>query len=234
MHLGFELVTDLPRAVARARFVTRRRIEAVTVDGARVLLTRGGTTLERGRAPLTEPARSRSGATAVIEKTVVLVRRPDGRVLRLLGHTGPVMSVRFSRDGQRVVTASRDNDARVWDARSGTPLLTLRGHFGAVRDASFSPDGRWIVTAGPQTAALWDAGTGARLFFLAGHVRPLTTASFDESGTLIVTGDLEGVVRWYSCEICVRGPHLLRLAEQRLRATAVPFSPAERNRYIGG
>lgn len=228
-----ELVTDLPRAVARARFVTRRRIEAVTVDGARVLLTRGGRTLERGRAPLTEPARSRSGATAVIEKTVVLVRRPDGRVLRLLGHTGPVMSVRFSRDGQRVVTASRDNDARVWDARSGTPLLTLRGHFGAVRDASFSPDGRWIVTAGPQTAALWDAGTGARLFFLAGHLRPLTTASFDESGTLIVTGDLDGVVRWYSCEICVRGPQLLRLAEQRLRATGRTLSPAERRRYLG-
>jgi WD40 repeat protein len=31
----------------------------------------------------------------------------------------------FSRDGQRIVTASRDKTARVWDAASGQLLATL-------------------------------------------------------------------------------------------------------------
>ena len=62
--------------------------------------------------------------------------------MRLVGHTGAVVSARFSSDGTRVVTGSRDNDARVWEARTGQPQLTLIGHFGTVSDASFSPDGR--------------------------------------------------------------------------------------------
>ena len=34
-------------------------------------------------------------------------------------HEGAVNSAQFSPDGQRVVTASADNTARVWDAASG-------------------------------------------------------------------------------------------------------------------
>jgi WD40 repeat protein len=37
-------------------------------------------------------------------------------------HEVPVHSASFSPDGTRVVTASWDNAARVWDARSGQPL----------------------------------------------------------------------------------------------------------------
>jgi WD40 repeat protein len=144
------------------------------------------------------------------------------------------MSARFSRDGTRLVTASRDNDARIWDTWTGESLVTLRGHFGVVRDASFSPDGRWVVTAGPQTGALWDSTSGARLFFLYGHQKPLSAATFDETGTRILTGGLDGQVRQYRCEICVTGPALLRLAERRLGSTDRTLSAAERRRYLGG
>ena len=37
----------------------------------------------------------------------------------LQGHTGMVYSVAFSPDGKRVLTGSRDNTARVWDATTG-------------------------------------------------------------------------------------------------------------------
>ena len=77
-----------------------------------------------------------------------VVRLPGGVVLR--GHANDVTSVRYSADGTRVITASRDRDARIWDPRTGTSLVTLTGHFGAVADASLSPDGRWAVTAGPR------------------------------------------------------------------------------------
>ena len=40
----------------------------------------------------------------------------------LKGHTGYVRSAAFSGDGKRVVTASRDSTARVWDAESGRNL----------------------------------------------------------------------------------------------------------------
>ena len=53
----------------------------------------------------------------------------------------------FSPDGTRIVTASGDRTAKVWDAETGAETLTLKGHTGDVFSASFSPDGKRIVTA---------------------------------------------------------------------------------------
>src|SRR2546429_5189152 len=47
---------------------------------------------------------------------------------------------------QRVVTASDDETARVWDAKAGQPLTEPLKHEGMVRSAEFSPDGKRIVT----------------------------------------------------------------------------------------
>ena len=71
-------------------------------------------------------------------------------------------SAAFSPDGQRIVTASADKTARVWDAATGKPIgEPLKGHEGAVKSAAFSPDGKRIVTASlDKTARIWDAATG--------------------------------------------------------------------------
>ena len=114
-----------------------------------------------------------------------LVRLPGGVVLR--GHANAVTSVRYSADGSRVITASRDRDARIWDPRDGTSLVTLSGHFGAVADASLSPDGRFAVTAGPGTAGIWDARTGELLNYLRGHTKPLVSAVWTPDGRTVVT-----------------------------------------------
>jgi WD40 repeat protein len=65
----------------------------------------------------------------------------------------------FSLDGKRIVTASRDRTARIWDAATGEPIAVLGGHDGPVRSAAFSPDGRLILTTSDdKTARLWDIG----------------------------------------------------------------------------
>jgi hypothetical protein len=65
----------------------------------------------------------------------------------LTGHTGSVASAVFSPDGARVLTASADNTARLWEAASGRLLVTLEGHQGPVSNAVFSPDGARVLTA---------------------------------------------------------------------------------------
>jgi dipeptidyl aminopeptidase/acylaminoacyl peptidase len=69
----------------------------------------------------------------------------------------------FSPDGLRVVTASRDNTARVWDAATGEALSEPMAHDGEVHSAQFSADGQRVVTAsGDRTARVWDIPTTTR------------------------------------------------------------------------
>jgi len=56
--------------------------------------------------------------------------------------------VAWSPDGRRLVTASDDDTAKVWDATSGQELLTLRGHNYSVNSVAWSPDRRRIASAG--------------------------------------------------------------------------------------
>jgi WD40 repeat protein len=81
-----------------------------------------------------------------------------------------VSSGAFSPDGPRIVTASQDGTARIWDAVSGRVIAGLRGHARPVLSAAFSPDGSRIVTASQdRTARMWDVATGKEISVLRGH-----------------------------------------------------------------
>jgi WD40 repeat protein len=61
-------------------------------------------------------------------------------------HEGKVYSARFSPDGQRIVTDSKDKTARVWDAATGKAISQPMKHEDQVCFAQFSPDGQRVVT----------------------------------------------------------------------------------------
>ena len=88
----------------------------------------------------------------------------------LRGHDELVYSAAFSPDGSRIVTASFDKTARIWDAATGKEIAVLRGHEDDVNSAAFSPDGSRIVTASDdKTARIWDAASGKEIAVLRGH-----------------------------------------------------------------
>ena len=70
---------------------------------------------------------------------------------------------RLVRTAARILTASADNTAKLWDAASGK-LIASFDHQGTVWWAAFSPDGARILTASwDKTAKLWDTATPAEL-----------------------------------------------------------------------
>jgi WD40 repeat protein len=102
-------------------------------------------------------------------------------------HGGWVSSAQFSADGQRVVTASWDQTARVWDAATGKTLSEPMKHDGAVWSAEFSADGQRVVTASNQTARVWDAATGKALGEPMKHDAMVYSAQFSPDGQRVVT-----------------------------------------------
>jgi eukaryotic-like serine/threonine-protein kinase len=99
-----------------------------------------------------------------------------------------VSSASFSPDGSRILTASGDYSATVWNAMTGDRVLILKGHTSFVSSASFSQDGSRVVTASrDKTVKIWDAQSGAELLTLMGHTDPVNSASFSADGSRIVT-----------------------------------------------
>jgi WD40 repeat protein len=79
-------------------------------------------------------------------------------------HSRFVSCVRFSPDGNRVISVGGDKKGVIYDGKTGDKLLELsaeNGHSGGIYSASWSPDGKELLTAsGDKTCKIWDAATG--------------------------------------------------------------------------
>jgi len=147
----------------------------------------------------------------------------DTSLLLLRGHEGEVWSAVFSPDGSRVVTASPDKTARVWDGVTGRELAVLRGHEDRVSSAAFSLDGARVVTASAdKTARVWDAESGRELSVLRGHEDALCSAAFSPDGARVVTASADKTARVWDAgtghELCV-------LRSQTAPVVSARFSP---------
>jgi WD40 repeat protein len=126
--------------------------------------------------------------------TPTISAQPKAFFLR--GHTGAVRSATLSSDGRKIVTASDDHTAQVWDADLGNEIAILRGHTDKVWGASFSTDGSQVVTASyDHTARIWDAASGKQLAVLEGHEDWVHSASFSRDGRRVVTASQDKTAR---------------------------------------
>ncbi len=128
------------------------------------------------------------------------------------GHSSAVCSAEFNCAGDRIVTASMDGTAKIWDVTSGRCIATLEGHRGDrvdVRSAHFNVVGDKIVTASMDgTAKIWDVATGRCITTLEGHTGWVFSARFNVAGDKIVTASEDRTAKVWSVETgtweCIR------------------------------
>ncbi|MEH2181535.1 AAA-like domain-containing protein, partial [Nostoc sp.] len=118
---------------------------------------------------------------------------------QLQGHENRITSASFSPDGQRILTTSLDNIARLWDLQ-GKEIAKLQGHESYITSASFSRDGQRILTASyDKTARLWDL-QGKEIAKLQGHEGYITSASFSRDGQRILTASYDKTARLWDLQ----------------------------------
>lgn len=126
----------------------------------------------------------------------------SGRIEQtLLEHTGEILSLAFSRDGNFLASSSGDATAGVWDLRGeGRPKMrVLRGHTQEVFGVAFSPDGSRLATvSADKTGRVWSAATGQVLAVLQGHRDIVHCLAWRPDGQVIATGGFDQTVRYWA------------------------------------
>lgn len=80
---------------------------------------------------------------------------------RLSGQASRIMTVAFTPDGRRLVTAGWDQQVKIWDSSTGQEALTLRGHRGVVTSVAVSTDGKRIASVSEdETVRVWSTQRG--------------------------------------------------------------------------
>lgn len=144
------------------------------------------------------------GASIPEGRTALLGALQNANYSRTLrGHQARVHLAVFSPAGspgdERILTASMDGTASLWDLE-GSLLAVLEGHEDQVLFAQFSPDGRTIATASADsTARLWDLD-GNQLAVFSGHTDWVNTIAFSPDGNSLVTASSDGTARIWSID----------------------------------
>ncbi len=114
----------------------------------------------------------------------------------LRGHTDSVRNAVFSPDSSRVLTASIDGTARIWNGDGTGEPIVLSGHTNEVTRAVFSPDGSRVLTASDDdTARIWNSdGTGEPIV-LSGHRGDVNRAVFSPDGSRVLTASDDDTAR---------------------------------------
>ncbi|KAI5854194.1 WD40-repeat-containing domain protein [Tricharina praecox] len=116
----------------------------------------------------------------------------------LSDHTDEVYCVKFSHDGTKMASASKDKTIIIWDVKSFMPLCVLEGHTKDVTYVEWSPaDTRLVSCSRDKTARLWDITEGICIKTMSEFTEPVSSVTWAPDGQTFITGGMdEYMISW--------------------------------------
>ncbi len=125
-----------------------------------------------------------------------------------LDYRGQINDLVFSRDSQKLVTASNDFTAKIWDLNTESLLHTLKTkeegrelHYRAINSLAVSTDNRYVLTGGDDHyVLLWNLETGAFEREIGQHSNAVHAVNFLTELDLIVSSSNDSTLRIWKFE----------------------------------
>ncbi|CAI6298625.1 unnamed protein product [Periconia digitata] len=121
---------------------------------------------------------------------------PMKPVMELRNHKDEVWYLKFSHDGSKLASASRDRTIVIYDTTTYKVLHRLDDHGSGVSHVAWSPDDSKLISSsgsqenpsGESTARIWDVKTGVCIRCYSDFTYACTAAAWAPSGQLVVIG----------------------------------------------
>lgn len=150
------------------------------------LLDRGPTTLRRTQLKFL--------LNTLLQKIESAWRRQKfSPYLEIEAHAAPITCMDVDKHGTRILTASEDGKANLFDVVTGKQLMCFEGHSNVVNCATFNRPFSFLVATASfdKTTRIWDSEKGMLLYKLAGHEQEIIKLQFNPNGTDLATGSLD-------------------------------------------
>eukprot|EP00759_Apiculatamorpha_spiralis_P021839 PhF_6_TR26351/c1_g1_i2/m.37945/K17914/KIF13; kinesin family member 13 len=119
----------------------------------------------------------------------------------LQGHSAPVYCCAISKNGDKIISGSRDRTTRVWDVKKSIEVQCMHDHNGMVLSVDINPTGTLIVTSSDdRTVKVWDCLTGERLKTMRGHTDKVYGCRFSPSSEEIVTTSCDRTIKLWQTD----------------------------------
>ncbi len=136
---------------------------------------------------------------------------------------------RFSPDGARIATATRDGGVLLWETATRRLLRPFREHSRIVRAIAFSPDGRFLATGGEdERLLLWSLETGRRVR-LFGRISEPYRLAFSADGKRLISGSESGAVNLWDT---MSGEEIFEVQGHRKQITSIQFAADRKSLLI--
>ncbi|WP_198002608.1 eIF2A-related protein [Chlorobaculum parvum] len=117
------------------------------------------------------------------------------------GHSVGIKATSFNSDGTKIASGSADGTVKLWDAKSGTCLITLIGHTGSVNAANFNPDSTRVVSgSGDKTVKIWDTYSGNCISTFFEHALTISDCSFSPDGKYVISSSYDKTIKIWNVQ----------------------------------
>lgn len=167
---------------------------------------------------------------------------PMKPALELRNHKDEVWYLKYSHDGTKLASASKDNTVVIYDTTNYKPLFNLNEHEAGIAHVAWSPDDSKLITCCAQqecSAKIWDMKvshfcdlhsraltlpqTGRHIQTINDFTYPCTTAAWTPDGKYVVIGSQDtkyGLAVWD-----MDGNVVHKWVEDNLRVHDLAISP---------
>lgn len=114
----------------------------------------------------------------------------------LSGHTGAVMDLQFSTDGDTIYTASTDKTICLWDIRTGARIKKLKGHASFVNSIHPARRGPQLLCSASDdcTIKIWDPRKRSDTVTL-NNTYQVTAVTFNDTAEQVISAGIDNDVK---------------------------------------